>query len=817
MTDPSVRLGDHVFTKPAGGHRKQVSSQQPQPVATTSDTGPSEQVRKRIESVTSLQYRLISAPCPRHFIVMPNRVCLYDDKIVPTYDTFRVFFLCDCGDLGIHVADHEGYDLDRAAEFFDQFGTYTLAMMQVFKYKVLSNQRSTDSDEQFSAPIRHLAQKLKLDKDVIEHYVNLMISYLRKAQLEKEEDGVVQEEIHEDGTPFLGTDRLEKLHGHLLGPGEFQKHGRAILAESTAPSDSHALAKKEPSIADLYLTMDMDGYAHWMCLLHFKARFLNFDPQHVHSWCRTFNGQYNPHWGSLGAHCDGSPSTKYLSELSGLHGIVTLAIDFSAQRYHRAMTALCDTIYRTRPAKLLLKFESGCCTQADMLAGCMDPILTMLTSPHTQAFSFMGSTGGLMLERVAPQLTLTRAPKLRYLTWHIDSVDKETCLTSKQGLYKLLRVCDNLEELWIEWYWVEQIMSVMVFARTAVATLWLLSKLTIFSRELEVTFAVKDGQLVRASQVQVSNLGCNHDVLTSGLITKLTITQRIYLSKPETRDMMLEIIRKNPNLVELELECWSGDLDGTEIAIRTSLGGSCDAPHPTIKTLRVQSVSEDHLISTVFDLTKKQSPEAITLDITDKGEDSEDDLDVIFLMYSASITKFVSGNEFTGRLLGHLDDVACRPATRLTHLDIGLMNLGDAGIKSLMSVIDRSPNLKVLRLVCSNLGRPQTRKRALRMVAKYRSRLTGLTLSGASEHFWVEEFRIVLPSLKELPAAKQVVSSIHIYELIGNDITIDADHVDIKLDPAQGSIDLRKVDFYYLSGPNIQMSKGVDKVKPSEQ
>ncbi|KAG0038677.1 hypothetical protein BGZ82_011256, partial [Podila clonocystis] len=560
-------------------------------------------------------------------------------------------------------------------EFFDQFGAYTLAMMQVFKYKILSNQKSADSDDQCSAPIRHLAQKLKLDEDIIEHYVNLMISHLQKAQLEKEEDGVVQEEVHEDGTPFLGADRLEELHSHLLGPGEVQRRGRAILAESTSSSDSREVVKKEPSIADLYLTMDTDGYAHWMCLLHFKARFLNFDPQHVYSWCRAFNGQYNPHWGSLGAHCGSSPSTKYLSDLSQLHGIVTLAIDFSGLRYNQAMTALCDTIYRTRLAKLLLRFESGCCTQADMLAGCMDPILTMLTSLHTQAFSFMGSTGRLMLERVASQVTLTRAPKLRYLMWHIDSVDKETCLTSKQGLYKLLRVCDNLEELWIEWYWVEQIMSVMIFAKTAVTTLWLLSNLTIFSRELEATFAAKDGQLVRASQVRVSNLSCNNDVLTSGLLTKLTITQRIYMSKPETRDMMLEIIRKNPHLVELELECWSGDLDGTEISIRTSLGSTCDAPHPTIKTLRVQSVSEDHLISTVFDLTKKQSPEATALEVTTKHEDFEDALDVIFLMYSASITKLVTGSEFYDRLIGHLDDVACRPATRLTHLDIELMNI----------------------------------------------------------------------------------------------------------------------------------------------
>ncbi|KAF9216314.1 hypothetical protein BGZ59_010188 [Podila verticillata] len=736
-------------------HRKQVSSQQPQPVAILSDTEPSQQVRKQIESVMSLQYRLIAAPCPRHFIVVPNRVCLYDDKIVPTYDTFRLFFLCDCGNQEIHISDHEGYNLDRAADFFDQFGAYTLVMMQVFKYKILSRQSGTGSG-QYSAPIRHLAQTMLLDKDIIEHYTNLMISHLQKAQLEKEEDGIVSEEIHYDGTPFLGTDRLEKLHSFLLGPGEEQKHGRAILLESTETSRStRTVVKKEPLIADLYQTVDKDGYAHWMCLPHFKARFLDFDPQHVYSWCRAFNGQYNAQWSSLGSHCESPPSTKYLSELSKLHGIVTLAIDFSGQRYNQAMTAVCDTVLRNMPAQLLLRFESGSCTRADMLAGCMDPILTMMTSPQTQAFSFLGSTGGLMLERVASQLTITRAPKLRYIKWNIDSIDKETCLTSKQGLYKLLNICDNLEELWIEWFWLEKTMTTMVFARSVSATLWLLSKLTIFSRDLEATFTVKDGQLLRASQVRVSNLESNHDVLMSGLLTKLTIAQRIYLSKPETRDVMLEIIRKNPHLVELELECWSGDLDGTEVAIRTSLGGTCEAPHQTLKTLRIQSVSEEYQVWTVFDLTKQQSPEAATLEVTIKNED--DDLDITFLMYSASITKIVTKDLFSGHLLHHLDDIACRPVTRLIHLDIGLMNLGDSAIKSLQSVIDRSPNLKVLRFLCLNLGGPQTRQRALSMVTKYRSRLTGLELSGSAEQFWVKEFQIVLPNLKVLPVAKEVV------------------------------------------------------------
>ncbi|KAF9274585.1 hypothetical protein BGZ74_004304 [Mortierella antarctica] len=444
-------------------------------------------------------------------------------------------------------------------------------------------------------------------------------------------------------------------------------------------------------------------------------------------------------------------------DLSQLHGIVTLVIDFLGQHYKQAMPALCETIYRARPAKLLLRFELGCCTWANMHAGCMDLILAMLTAPHMQAFMLTGSAGGLMLEHMASWAILTWAPKLRYLMQHIDVVDKEACLMSKQGLYKLLNVCDNLEVLWIEWYWVEHIMSVMVFARMVVAMLWLLSKMTVFSWELEATFTVKDGQLVWALQVQVGNLGSNHDVLMSGLLTKLMITQWIYLSKSETWDMMLEIICKNPNLEELELECWSGDLDGMEVVIRMSLGGTCNMPHPTIRTLQVQSVSEEYQIWTVFDLTKKQGPEAMTLEITNKGKDVKDDLDIIFLMYSASITKIVTGDKFSGCLLGHLDDVACRPATHLTHLDIGLRNLGDAGMKSLMSVIDQSPYLKELWFTCSNLGGPQTRKCALSMVTKYQEWLTGLALLGASEHFWVEEFHIVLLNLELLPKAKQVV------------------------------------------------------------
>ncbi|KAK3829187.1 MAG: hypothetical protein J3Q66DRAFT_410698 [Benniella sp.] len=82
-------------------------------------------------------------PIPRLFVVLPKPKRKRDVILKPFRKQFRLFFLCDCGshtesgnDIHrhkIHLAMHEGYDLDNVDEFFKKYGSYVLTIMKMLK------------------------------------------------------------------------------------------------------------------------------------------------------------------------------------------------------------------------------------------------------------------------------------------------------------------------------------------------------------------------------------------------------------------------------------------------------------------------------------------------------------------------------------------------------------------------------------------------------------------------------------------------------------------------------------------------------------
>jgi len=82
-------------------------------------------------------------PIPRLFVVLPKPKRKRDVILKPFRKQFRLFFLCDCGshtESGrdmyhhkIHLAMHEGYDLDNVDEFFKKYGSYVLTIMKMLK------------------------------------------------------------------------------------------------------------------------------------------------------------------------------------------------------------------------------------------------------------------------------------------------------------------------------------------------------------------------------------------------------------------------------------------------------------------------------------------------------------------------------------------------------------------------------------------------------------------------------------------------------------------------------------------------------------
>ncbi|KAG0210249.1 hypothetical protein BGX31_001952, partial [Mortierella sp. GBA43] len=81
---------------------------------------------------------------PRLFVVLPKPKRKRDKLLGPLKkQQFKLFFLCECGSYTqngnhrfsgrIHLASHEGYDLDRVNDFFVKYGSYVLNILKMIK------------------------------------------------------------------------------------------------------------------------------------------------------------------------------------------------------------------------------------------------------------------------------------------------------------------------------------------------------------------------------------------------------------------------------------------------------------------------------------------------------------------------------------------------------------------------------------------------------------------------------------------------------------------------------------------------------------
>ncbi|KAG0275021.1 hypothetical protein BGZ95_009252, partial [Linnemannia exigua] len=107
-------------------------------------------IQSKATAILTQTYELHEFPIPRLFIILPKEDITKREKIGTMFvKRFRLYFLCECGEHtrpadgppsslshDIHLARHEGYDLDRPNEFFRKYGSYVLALLQMLKYGV---------------------------------------------------------------------------------------------------------------------------------------------------------------------------------------------------------------------------------------------------------------------------------------------------------------------------------------------------------------------------------------------------------------------------------------------------------------------------------------------------------------------------------------------------------------------------------------------------------------------------------------------------------------------------------------------------------
>ncbi|KAF9282771.1 hypothetical protein BGZ68_005757 [Mortierella alpina] len=207
------------------------------------------------QAILTQTYKLHEYPVPRLFVVLPQDPEEWDPVNVFA-NKFRLYFLCECGEHTksinkntkiphhIHLAKHEGYEIARPSEFFQQYGSYVLTILKMIKYEVTVAGVAMPAFSQLISPdvLGQTIQGLKALHTILPR-VDQVISWLDNAE------NIEGDTCHVDNKEAMQGADLRKLGEFLQG-----NNGDKVLG-------------------NLYKIVTDKEHVKWVCIDHIRELY----------------------------------------------------------------------------------------------------------------------------------------------------------------------------------------------------------------------------------------------------------------------------------------------------------------------------------------------------------------------------------------------------------------------------------------------------------------------------------------------------------------------------------------------------------------
>ncbi|KAG0217867.1 hypothetical protein BGX33_009299 [Mortierella sp. NVP41] len=258
-------------------------------------------ILNKATAILTQTYELHEFPIPRLFIILPKEDITKREKIGTMFvKRFRLYFLCECGEHtkpidgipstlshDIHLARHDGYDLDRPNEFFAKYGSYVLALLQMLKYGVVAAGMVVPAlnSLKISDGLAVAEAGLKVVEKSLAPRVDSAIEYFQG--LTAAQDGVSKELGNANSNASLEDpttiNQLEGLEGaDLRHLGSFLK-----------------ISDEGKVLGNLYRTVTPKGHVKWVCLDHYRESYGAAALQGFKESVELINGQYDQRTGRV--------------------------------------------------------------------------------------------------------------------------------------------------------------------------------------------------------------------------------------------------------------------------------------------------------------------------------------------------------------------------------------------------------------------------------------------------------------------------------------------------------------------------------------
>ncbi|KAF8938807.1 hypothetical protein BGZ58_000113 [Dissophora ornata] len=702
-------------------------------------------IQKRVESIITQTYELHEYPIPRLFIVLPKVTKRRDRITKPFMRQFRLYFLCECGahtktersriSHDIHLAKHDGYDLDRPDEFFKKYGSYVLTMMQMIKYGIAVAGVVVPTLTHFKVAegIEAVQKTLDLTRTSFGKLVDETISFIQNQQ----NPSMVETDNTDDS---YGLERLEVLEGADLRQLEsylsIKDRGRVL--------------------GNLYRIVTFEGHVKWVCMDHYRENYRESAMQQLREIVDANHGEFSEEYGKIVIKITSKTLAKqFYDAMDKARGIRELDIKLDWDVALEDLRTFESAVSKACIVHLAMDGGAFKGPSRDLFNNGrrFDPIVQLMVKGRVRSLKLVNFDDFYLRVDARP---VNGVSQLRVL-----SIDSKLPFKDGSPLPSLKKILDTntaLIELKLR---SENAWAVLDFVTKKYPNHKLDTLILKFGDSAAyICFSQGKIQTVKADLSNFLDLTTQFELVAQGLITGLSA--RHISTSNGTLQHLRSAVEQNPRLTELVFTTEATNFQHLINTIAETRKNMIAKGRPiALRQLRLQTFDPDN-----SNTGEDKDVVAMSLDFSDKSIEFDSAIDVemrsavptanslitpILKKYGWSVRRLVTNKAFSDDHVAVLDNSTKERPCKLKSVMLDVTSLTSDGLKSMDWIIHDSEDLEHLSMEFQELDDREQRIKAIRTLYLYGSRLNGLTLRGDQASLWLDELRNMLPGRNQLP------------------------------------------------------------------
>ncbi|KAF9108982.1 hypothetical protein BGX27_008170 [Mortierella sp. AM989] len=292
-------------------------------------------IQSKTEAILTQNFELLEYTIPRLFIVLPDTSTSLDLTAM-VHTKFRLHFICECGEHTkangskiphhLHLANHEGYVVNKPTEFFEKYGPFLILMLEMIKMgaeaaghfvPALASLKLVDAIDYTQVAIGSVTS------NVIEG-VDYSLAYLeqRRAGFQGSEnansDGYTKPSHHDLTSYLAGVEGLEGL--------DLRRLGSFLVANNS---------DKDNLLGNLYRMTTKDGHVKWVCRDHYRESYQVSQTCNLREFVGTRGGIFDEQLGRIDMMVKSSSAADELyNAISKARGVLELKVTLNWRQNH---------------------------------------------------------------------------------------------------------------------------------------------------------------------------------------------------------------------------------------------------------------------------------------------------------------------------------------------------------------------------------------------------------------------------------------------------------------------------------------------------